>query len=355
MKNKITKVKWGAKLTLSDWGQLRKEIEGIGTEDIVRIGASDTSVITGTNSYKCKQKLFYHLVGLKSFFFINPRTVAGHMNEPTIVKHFEAYQTEDEQQYLIDALDGVRHRKLTKANYFLLNNSYPNSFVSLDYTIEGKQYSPLTGELYPKGTPVEMKTADKWYYMEWVDGITPAYYDQVQYQMLLTNKPMCVFLVLVDKEHLKVKEIYADRDRQAFIIEEVNKFAEKVRVGKMALAGMKEAEIDGDTETYNGFKAIFDSVTPEPVGTDDNVATQKEMNDSIDKDADLLQGDVEDYNYISRYLKLLSLEAKIKEQKNLIISKMLQKLNNMWRGIKVGDLKFTYNKGRVSFKREKEK
>jgi predicted phage-related endonuclease len=240
MKTKITKVKWAKNLTLSQWSLERKKIEGLDNLDIVRIGASDVSVCTGSNKWKCPQRLFYHLTGYHSGFFITKKTVAGHLEESNIVQHFEAWNPDNEQQYLIDVGDKVRHRKLNKANYFLLNSDYPNSFVSLDYTVANNTFSPITGEKYPNGMPVELKTAEGFYYKMWTDGITQPYLEQIQYQMLLTGQPMALLLVFVDKEDLKVKEVYADANLQQHILSKVNEFADKVKVGKMALQGMKD-------------------------------------------------------------------------------------------------------------------
>lgn len=353
-KSKIQKIKWAKNLKLSDWAIERGKVEGIGTQDIVRIGGSDVSVCTGSNTFKCPQRLYYHLTGLHTSFTITERTLAGHLQEPIIQQHFEAYNTTDKIKYLIDTQDKVRHRKLSKANYFLLHEDYPNSFISLDYTIEGNQFSALTGDKYVKGTPVEMKTTDKFYYMMWKDGITQAYYDQIQTQMLISGKDMCVFLVYVmDSREYKEKEFYADKERQAFIVEKVNEFAERVKVGKMALQGMSECE--HGSEDWIGFKEIFDRATPDAVAMEDNVTLQKELNGIIDKDAEFMQGDEEDYNLIERKLKITRLENKLKEETYLINSKLLQKLDRQFRGIKVGDNKFTFTSGKCLYKKEKQK
>lgn len=338
MKN-IHKIRWNKKLKLSEWGQARQKMEGLGDMNIVRIGASDISVCAGSNTYKCPQRLFYHLTGKHSSFFMTPSSVAGHLEEPNIVRHFEGYVADNQQEYLANVSDAVRLRKLQKANYFLTNDKYPNGFISLDYTPLGKVYSPITGQLYPSGMPVELKTAQGFYYKLWVDGITNAYYDQIQWQMLLTEQPMALMLVYVDKEILKLKEIEANPERQQFILEKVNEFADKVRIGKMALQGMKDAEASGNIEEYEAFHSIFEQVTPEPIGTNDNVELVQEIYDkAIDEDINTKKGDEQDEIWMNQYLRCIRAEKVVEANKNLAKVNILHSCGN-YEGIVAGERK----------------
>jgi YqaJ-like viral recombinase domain. len=343
MKSKITKIKWAKNLSMDDWGLARKKIEGIGDPDIVRIGASDVSVITGTNRWKCPMRLFYHLTGYHHSFFITETTLAGHLQEPITISRWESFDPNSEEQSYINALNKVKLRKTSKAEYFLLNSAYPHSFLSLDYTPKGKQFSPFTGEQYAPLTPIELKHSNAQYVMKWPDGIAAQYYDQILYQCLLTNTPLAVFLVLIDGVKFKAKEIEANPIRQQFIIEQVNLFAEKVKIGKMALQGMKEAELAGDMEEYAAFHAIFESVTPEPVGmvssdgTDgDNVELLKEVYD--DSNGLEKQGDDTDEYHMNQYLKCNSLLNKIKDYKDLLKARILLACED-FEGLKAGDRK----------------
>src|SRR5690606_19011110 len=150
----ITKIKWPRGLDTNGWEQMRAEVEGIG-RDYVRIGASDVSVVTGSNRFKCPQRLFHHLTGFHHSFFITESTLAGHLAEATVMKRWEGYTPDDEYQSLMNVRDGIRLRKVRKADFFLINSKYPNLSASLDYVFVGKQYSPWTGAKYHPLTPNE--------------------------------------------------------------------------------------------------------------------------------------------------------------------------------------------------------
>lgn len=354
MKNKITKIKWAKGGDMDAWGNQRLEIEGLNHSDIVRIGASDVSVITGTNKWKCPMRLFYHLTGYHRSFFITETTLAGHKMEPVTIDRWESYVVGNEEQSLLNSLNGVKVRKMTKAKYFLLNSAYPNSFASLDYTPKGVQYSPFTGEEYPKLMPVELKHSNKQYYLKWTDGCAAQYYDQLQYQMLLTGSHISLLLVMLDGVNFKPKEIEANPDRQQYIIEQVNIFSEKVKIGKMALAGMREAEATGNKEEYESFHAIFESVTPEPVGmvssdgTDgDNVDLVKELfNDSNGLEK---MGDENDEYNLNQYLKCNNVINNIKNYKDLLKAKILISCED-FEYLKAGERKCTNRRASESKK-----
>lgn len=213
---KLTKIKWSSK-SMEDWALERKNMEGLNSPDVVRIGASDVSVCTGSNKWKCPQRLFYHLTGYHSSFFITETTLAGHLMEKVTISRWESYVADNEQQSLENSLNGVAVRKMSKANYFLTNSEYPNCFVSLDYTPKGKQYSPFTGELYPSMMPVELKHTNNQFYLKWTDGCALQYLEQIQYQMLISNTKIALLLVLIDGVKFKVKEIESDPVKPSYL------------------------------------------------------------------------------------------------------------------------------------------
>ena len=346
MKNKPKKILWKKGLSMEEWGEERQKMEGIGNPDVCRIGASDVSVCTGSNKWKCPQRLFYHLTGYYSSFFVTETTLAGHLMEPITIGRWESYVANNEQQSLENSLHGIKVRKMQKANYFLVNPLYPNSFVSLDYTPKGQQFSPFTGELYEPLTPVELKHTNRNYYIKWTDGCALQYLEQIQYQMLISNTKVALLLVLIDGVNFKVKEIEANPEQQQYILSKVNEFAEKVKVGKMALQGMKDAEASGNMEEYEAFHSIFEQVTPEPLGTFsssgcDNVNLMQELYaDAIDEDGSVKEGDEQDELWMNGYLKCIRVNNSIEEVKNVYKTKLLKSCGE-FEGIKAGERKMT--------------
>lgn len=353
MRKKPYKIKHPKKCTHEQWGEFRKKIEGLGDENIVRIGASDVSVITGSNRWKCKMRLFYHLTGYHNSFFITEQTLAGHLIENITASRYESMVLGDEEQSLFNSLNKVKVRKVKNADFFLLNDKYPNSFVSLDYVHQGEVHSPWTGELYKPLTPIELKHTNLQYYKKWNNGIAQQYLEQVQYQMLISETDVCVFLVLVDGVNFHAIEVYADKELQDFIMHKVNEFADKVRIGKMALQGMKNAEASGNQEEYLAFLEIFERVTPEPVGMassnedGDNVLLMKEIYDEsngLDK-----QGDDCDEHNMNQYLKCNRMINKIKDYKDLLKAKILISCED-FEGLTAGERK-CINRRATEFKK----
>lgn len=343
MKNKPIKVMWPKKANLETWGQLRKEIEGVGNPDIVRIGASDISVCTGTNTYKCPARLYHHLTGYHSSFFITETTAAGHALEPIIADRFASYIPDDEMTSLINFQNGFHVRKVKKANFFVLNEAYPHMSASLDYVFVGKQYSPWTGALYQPLTPIENKSTNKGYFMHWKDGITPSYYEQVQSQLLLTNTEVAVFNVLVDGVKYHVREVEADREVQEFIVHKVNEFVERVKVGKAAYQYMQEAKSESE---YEEFKAIYDSAEPDPVAMDDNLDLENELHETSEL---IKKATEEDEILMSQYIEASDKIKKMEEAKTLCRIQLV-KNSNGFEGIE-GDNYKMLNRSATKFKK----
>jgi hypothetical protein len=258
--------------------------------------------------------------------------------EPIAISRWESWVA-DEHESLHNSLNGIKVRQMAKANYFLVNPTFPNSFVSLDYTPKGQQFSPFTGQKYEPLTPVEVKHTNKNYYLKWTDGCALQYLEQIQYQMLISNTQVAILLVMIDGVNFKAKEIYADPQMQEYIINKVNSFAETVKIGKMALEGMREAESEGDSETYNSYLEIFESVTPQPLGMDDNVELMQEIyTDAIDEDGNIKQGDEKDYYFMGQYLKCIRVANSIDDYKKLCKVHLLQSCGE-FEGITVDDRK----------------
>lgn len=285
-KGRVRKFNWPKGTNQEAWLKLRQEMSGDGDEEVVRLGASEVSVATGSNTFQCPQRLFHKLTGYYKKDFINETTVAGHLQEPVIAQRWEGFVPDDLEQSLHNAVNGVRLRKLAKAKFFLTNDLYPYLSVSLDYVPSGVQYSPFTGEKYPRLTPNEMKHTNAEYYKLWPDGIARPYLEQVNIQMLVSGTTLAVFHVLIDGKNYKVMEIERDDDLLAEMLPKIEAFVEKVKKGKRLLSMMREMDDDRESEVYKMYESMYQEITPEAIGMEDNLELAYEMNEYTDKAQD---------------------------------------------------------------------
>lgn len=344
MKSKPIKITWDKS---KSWEEMRREMEGIDA-DYTRTGASDISVITGSNKYKCPQRLFYHQTGYYNSFFITERTLAGHLAEPVVMRRWEGFIPEDEQQSLLNSKNGVRLRKMKQANFFLINPEYPTLFASIDYVPVGKQYSPFTGELYHPLTPNEIKNTSYHYWKLWEDGITQQYLEQLNVQMMLGGTEVAVFHVYLDGVNYKVREVEREHELCQYLDHVSREWADKVNAGKECVRGMKEAEALGETSMWEDFKATFDIITPEPIGMSgdskdgDNVLLLKELYD----DSNGLEkiGDDKDEWAMNQYLKCNKTITKINTYKDRLKAEILLSLED-FEVLKAGERKAVFRRG----------
>jgi hypothetical protein len=342
-KGKITRVKWPKGLDTSGWEHMRTHmIEGVGNPDVVRIGASDISVLTGSNKWKCAQRLFHHLTGYHHSFLLTETTLAGHLAEPTVMKRWEGYVHGDEYQSLLNVRDGVRVRKTRKADFFLLNSKYPNLFASLDYIPSGVQHSPWTGEKYKPLTPNEIKTTSEHYYRLWPDGIAQQYREQLHVQMMLGGTEVGLLHVYLDGRKYIVREVEYDPELGEYIQHVSGEFANVVTAGKVCVAGMREAERLGDTGMSEDFQAMYDTITPDPIGMGgdgkdgDNVLLAKELFE--DSNDIIRQGDEDDLWNMNQYLKCNSIIKKVNIYKDELKARLLLSCGE-FEGIEINDRK----------------
>lgn len=325
MKSKPIRHVWGKNWTMEEWTQERMNMEGANS-DFTRIGASDVAVITGHNPWKCKQRLFYHLTGYYSHFQMSETLLAGHLMEGVTIKRWEGFVLDDEQQSLYNTHNGLRIRKAKKANFFLTNPKYDWLFVSLDYTPQGKVYSPYTGELYQPLTPIELKHSNFQYHKNWPDGIATQYRYQINTQMLVADVDVAIFCVLVDGVKFHTMEVYRDPIICEEIAYETKKFADIVTTGKMILKLIKEAETESEREQY---QELFESITPEPMGMSpvgdnkngDNTELMFELYPEANDLMKLAEGD--DDMLLSRYVKCNKTLKEINKHKDLIKCKLV--------------------------------
>lgn len=322
------------------WIAQRREMEGFGSVETVRIGASDVSTITGTNKWKCKRRLFYHLIGMHSNEWRTAKSVGGHLLENVIAANWESW-VPDEEQFLLNLEQGKKERLTKKADFFMINESYPNLFVSIDRLHDGQAFSPFTGQEYAELTPIELKSTESHYYKEWPDGITAGYKDQVMTQMMVSGTEVAVFCVLVNGFYFHVREVEFDAELAEKIDHDVRQFATTCIAGKQIMELIAEAESKDEKEEY---MAMLSEIEPEALELEDEQALNKEMNPVSDGE---IIGDEKDFIYLEQYQeasdKIKALEADKQLAKN--------KITTLMKDVEV----IKYKAGRVTWRREEGK
>ena len=289
----IKKVEWTGK-THDEWLAQRRKTEGLDSLDITRIGASDIGTTTGSNKWKCPNRLFMHLTGQYSSDWRTAKSVGGHKMESLVASYWESWDS-DEDDFLLNLEKDAALRFTKKADYFLLNTKYPQLFVSIDRLHDGKTYSPFTGELYEELTPIELKTTERDYFKLWENGITQSYKEQVMAQMMVSETKVAVFCVLVNGVYFHVQEVEYDSSLADKIDYETRKFAEICKAGKQILDLRKLCKNDSD---YNEYTAMLESIAPEPTALDDEQVLNKELSP---ESLGLFKGDENDFHYLLEY------------------------------------------------------
>lgn len=289
----IEKIKWSNK-GHEAWLAQRRTIEGAGSLDTVRFGASDVGTILGVNKWKCKRRLFEHVIGRHSTEWRTESSVAGHLLEPVVSSMWESWQ-HDQEVFLANVEQDIKLRKTKKADFFLLNSKYPHLFASIDRLHSGKTYSPFSGELYDPLTPIELKTTQSAYYKLWENGITKSYMSQVQTQMMLSDTKVAVFAVLVSGVQFKVIEVEYDSLLAESIAYEVDKFAHLCIAGKQLVDLIKVSQTESEREQYLG---MLEEISPEVSALEDEQALYKELNPNSNGS---ILGDEKDFQYLLDY------------------------------------------------------
>lgn len=318
------------------WLSQRRGVEGFGDVTNARFGASDVGTITGTNSYKCPNRLFLHTIGRHSSDWITETSVAGHLAEPIIATVWESWEQEKETA-LRNIQNGVKLRKTKKAEFFLLDDNYPQLFASIDRLHDGETFSPFTGNKYAELTPIEFKTTKSTYYKLWEDGITPSYYDQVQAQMMLSGTEVAVFCVWVDGAHFYVREVEFDKERAEFIDYKTREFQQICIAGKQIMDIISNPE---SHEQFDEYTAMLDDIAPESTHLDDEQALSREL---FPESNGLVKGDEKDFQF------LLDYNEAHESIKLLEDSKQLAK-NNILALMKDAEV-LEFNDGKVTWRR----
>src|SRR5690606_27385538 len=125
-------INWDNYKTKQEWLDARRKIQGVG-EAHTRVSASDISVITGSNVWKSKRRLFLSMAGLYNKDFISRTAVQGQVMENQVKGYIESFTPDNEDETLLNIQNGVKLRSLKQADFFILNDKYPHLSASLDF------------------------------------------------------------------------------------------------------------------------------------------------------------------------------------------------------------------------------
>jgi predicted phage-related endonuclease len=316
----LTKIEWSGD-SHEQWIAQRKETEGIGNIDVTRIGASDISVITGSNKWKCKRRLFYHLIGMYSLEWRSNKSVAGHLLEPLVATNWESW-VPDKDEHLFNLERRVKLRKTKEAKFFLLNDKYPQLFASIDRLHDGETFSPFTGEKYNELTPIELKTTEDSYYRLWTDGITQGYNEQVMSQMMVSNTKVAVFCVLVNGVYFHAREVEYDSFLADKIDHETREFATLCKAGKQLVDLIKSSKSEKEIEEYT---AMLDEIGPDPLELQDEQDLNREL---FSNSNGTIKGDESDFKYILDYTAAMDQIKASEEAKQLAKNNLITKMKD---------------------------
>lgn len=316
----MEKIKWSGS-SHKEWLAQRRNIEGHGIVDVVRFGASDIGTITGVSKYKCKRRLFYQAIGLHNTEWRTETSVAGHLQEPVVSAMWESW-CDNQEEFLFNLETGVKLRKTKKADFFLLNNKYPNMFCSIDRLHDGQTFSPFTGIEYQELTPIELKTTQSAYYKLWNEGITESYMHQVQSQMMLSETEVAVFCTLVSGFQFHVREVEYNKEIAQLIDHSVREFATLCVAGKQIMELIGDAKSNQEKEEY---MAMLHEIEPEALELEDEQSLTREMNPVS---AGQLKGTQEDFEYMVEYKKASDEIKALEEVKQLAKNKLTTKMKD---------------------------
>jgi hypothetical protein len=260
------------------------------------------------------------------------KSVGGHLLENVVASNWESW-TPNEEEFLFNLERGVKLRKTKKADFFLMNDEYPQLFVSVDRLHDGQTFSPFTGQEYAELTPIELKTTERDYYKLWEDGITQPYKEQVMAQMMATATEVAVFNVLVNGVYFHTREVEFDKVLSQFIDHETRQFAQLCIAGKQIVDLINSAKSKEEKEEY---QAMLEDITPDATELDDEQNLNKEL---FSKSDGSIRGSESDFKFLLDYQdahdKIKGLEELKQLSKNKITTLMKDAEEMLFEGGKV--------------------
>ena len=176
------------------------------------IGGSEIGTLMGVNPWKSAIELFYQKVGLfDSKVDYNMPMFMGNVLEPIVADLFEYW--DDGDNLITNHVTGIRQRRLQEITGYVLNDEYPNLFFSPDRLISNRPVQ-RKDKLIRKNIEgiVEIKTISNWSAKQWVGGLPPSYYLQLQTYLMGLDVEEGYIVSLKDGRELDV--VYIERNRE---------------------------------------------------------------------------------------------------------------------------------------------
>lgn len=326
--SKIQKIKWVNPNNKKSWQAQRNELLGIGVADVVRFGSSEVSTVCGLSKYESKFAMFYRKRGLHLTQKNSLKLTVGNKIEPLIADIMESWSG-DREQLDIDFTQGIKHRKLTCAKFFMINEDYPFLLASIDYYSTKKYPCVFTGEYPKKGIIWETKNPAYIAYKAW-EGQIPEYYKaQVIQQMGVSGFDKGYLAVLAGSDYPDLFEIEFDKDYFGYINEQCTEFGLSILKAKVIdqMIVTEQQQSSPDYSYLEDLQGILQQLEPKTDGLD---ATKEFLEEELYPETNSLEmaGDDSTDVLCDRYLKCVKMEGYLKENKTSIRNQLTHKMED---------------------------
>ena len=293
-----------SKLTESEWQSLRQTFTLKGM-----VGGSDAGTLLGWNKWKSPISMYYQALGLSPVpNLMNIEMAMGKMQEDNIAESWQYW--DGEEGFIKNIVTKTKVRKYKKVKAIIENPKYPALFANIDGLIISH---PVRGK--KKGI-LEIKKINGMTVDTYIGGIPPQYIAQVQHYMLVCDLEWAELCMRVDGRQLLVETIDADFEIQSTILNEANKFQERV---SMAVDALKSSGTDDKDEMY-GIAAQFE---PDADASDDFNYFISEKHKLRDTEV-TIQGSADHQQMAEEYKRIAESIKEAELQKQLYQNKLKQ-------------------------------
>jgi len=273
------------------------------------VGGSDAGTLLGWNKWKSPISMYYQALGLSPLpNIMNIEMAMGKMQEDNIADSWQYW--DGEEAFIKNIVTKTKVRKYKKIKAIIENPKYPNLFANIDGLIT---QHPVRGK--KKGI-LEIKKINGMTVDTYIGGIPPQYVAQVQQYMLVCDLEWAELCMRVDGRQLLVETIDADFEIQSTILNEANKFQERV---SMAVDALKSSGTDDKDEMY-GIAAQFE---PDADASDDFNYFISEKHKLRDTEV-TIQGSADHQQMAEEYKRIAESIKEAELQKQLYQNKLKQ-------------------------------
>jgi hypothetical protein len=298
------------------WLAQRGGLAGEGVLDVVRFGSSDISTIMGFNKWSSRKKLYWNMLGMYKTDFKSFKLEMGLRYEDVNRESFECF-TVGKEDFDERFCNGDKLRKLQSPKYFLLNDSYPHSFSSLDFVMPKKSLCPFTGEITTADRPVETKFVNFNSYATWKGVMPMYYYTQVQHQIMTMDSDAGYLSIIAGGDLYDCLFTVRDDEFITRMDAEVTDFQVRVLKAKQikALLDKEVSTPNYDLEFAASLEAMLTELEPE-ANEHDLEFIESEMFPTTNKLE--IKGGKYEQELIDRYLAAGVTENEAKSEKTLV-------------------------------------